>query len=267
MHDSREGIVVSTCEPSELRFCLSGNDALTLLEFIQKSLNCGTKEDFIGLFPKIGELIPYDFANTFLAHFNDKEQLTVAYNANVSFPRRWLEEYVERGYLAGDVTVLENFRTYEVQHWDMSRLKRYDQDEGLLALCIDCGMTGCYSHGSRLAVTGKNGSMFSFTGSNIELNRRTEAILEFITPHLHLALSQLYSNKQLEWSRGTVSPREKEVLNWLKQGKSSWEISVILGISVRTVNYHVYNIMEKLGVSNRPQAVAVASRLGLIEID
>ncbi len=38
MYDGKEGIIVSASEPSELRFCLSGNDALTLLEFIQKSL-------------------------------------------------------------------------------------------------------------------------------------------------------------------------------------------------------------------------------------
>ncbi len=44
-------------------------------------------------------------------------------------------------------------------------------------------------------------------------------------------------------------------------------ISVILGISERTVNYHVYNVIQKLGVTNRPQAVAVAAHYGLIGID
>ncbi len=267
MYNSKEGMIVSAYEPSELRFCLSGNDALTLLEFIHKSLYCETKDDFISLFPKIRELIPFDYANTFLAHHNANSELVVAYNANVSFPREWLEVYAEKGYLSGDVTVIENFKTYKVQHWDLTRLKLYNQNEGLIALCLDCDMNSCYSHGSRLSVTGKNGSMFCFTGANIELNKRTEAILEFITPHLHLALSHLYSNKQLEWNKGAVSQREKEVLDWLKQGKSSWDISVILGISERTVNYHVYNIMQKLGATNRPQAVAVATRLGLIDFD
>jgi butyryl-CoA dehydrogenase len=64
-----------------------------------------------------------------------------------------------------------------------------------------------------------------------------------------------------------ISPREKEVLDWLKQGKSSWDISVILGISERTVYFHVSNLMKKLGASNRPQAVAIATRLGLVDID
>jgi DNA-binding CsgD family transcriptional regulator len=57
----------------------------------------------------------------------------------------------------------------------------------------------------------------------------------------------------------TLSPREREVLRWLKLGKTSWDISVILRISERTVNYHVANILRKLEVTNRLQAVSEAS--------
>ncbi len=78
--------------------------------------------------------------------------------------------------------------------------------------------------------------------------------------------------KAMAWTLGSqgaqvISKREKQVLGWLKLGKSSWDISVILGISERTVYFHVSNIMKKLGASNRPQAVAIATRLGLIDND
>jgi DNA-binding CsgD family transcriptional regulator len=92
-------------------------------------------------------------------------------------------------------------------------------------------------------------------------------ILDIVIPHLHLVLSHIFSKKNSGIKNVIVSIREKEVLEWLKQGKSSWDISVILGISERTVNFHVYNIFRKLGATNRPQAVAVATRLGLINID
>ena len=261
----REGIIVSSYKPEELRFCLSGNDALTLLEFIHKSFNCNTKEDYLALFPKIRELLPFDFANSFLAHHDTDKGLVLLYNANISFPKEWLNEYMSGNYLQNDVTVVENFATYKVQHWDEERLRIYRQNEALISLYKDYTMTGCYTHGARLVVTGKNGSMFCFAGSSVKFDRRTEAILEFVTPHLHLALTHLYNNKQLELNMAIISQREKEVLNWLKEGKSSWDISVILGISERTINYHIYHIMAKLGVTNRPQAVAVAARLGLVE--
>jgi DNA-binding NarL/FixJ family response regulator len=62
-----------------------------------------------------------------------------------------------------------------------------------------------------------------------------------------------------------LSFREKEVLKWLKKGKSSWEISEILNISYRTVDFHVNNIIQKLDAVNRIQAVAIAVEHGLID--
>ena len=59
--------------------------------------------------------------------------------------------------------------------------------------------------------------------------------------------------------RQILSPRELEVLMWLRLGKTSWDISKILCISERTVNYHVNNIMRKFGVFSRMQAVSVAA--------
>lgn len=64
-----------------------------------------------------------------------------------------------------------------------------------------------------------------------------------------------------------LSLREKEVLNWLKKGKSNWDISNILGISRRTVSFHVTNIMQKLNAVSRTQAVAVAIERGLIDTE
>lgn len=63
----------------------------------------------------------------------------------------------------------------------------------------------------------------------------------------------------------TLSLREKEVLNWLKKGKTSWDISVILGISERTVNFHINNIMQKLDAVSRTHAVAIAIEAELID--
>jgi len=56
--------------------------------------------------------------------------------------------------------------------------------------------------------------------------------------------------------KALLSKREREVLNWLNRGKTSWDISMILNISERTVNYHVGNIMRKLGVNSRLHAVS-----------
>lgn len=52
-----------------------------------------------------------------------------------------------------------------------------------------------------------------------------------------------------------LSRREKEILEWLAQGKIYKEIGAELNISAETVRKHVYHIYEKLHVNNRVEAV------------
>jgi DNA-binding NarL/FixJ family response regulator len=57
-----------------------------------------------------------------------------------------------------------------------------------------------------------------------------------------------------------LTQRESEVLMWLARGKPNRDIGEILGISARTVNKHLEQIYEKLGVENRTAATALAMR-------
>ena len=60
-----------------------------------------------------------------------------------------------------------------------------------------------------------------------------------------------------------LTERERDSLAWVAEGKSDWEIAVILGLSESTVRFHVDNGRRKLGAVNRAQAVArmAAARL------
>jgi DNA-binding CsgD family transcriptional regulator len=62
-----------------------------------------------------------------------------------------------------------------------------------------------------------------------------------------------------------MSTREFECLYWLSRGKTTAEISALLKISERAVNFHVTNICGKLGTANRAQAVAKAIALKLLD--
>ena len=62
----------------------------------------------------------------------------------------------------------------------------------------------------------------------------------------------------LSVSNVQLTDREKEILTWLMEGKSSWDIGQILSISERTVKFHVNNICIKLNAVNRTHAVAKA---------
>ena len=58
--------------------------------------------------------------------------------------------------------------------------------------------------------------------------------------------------------RHNLTDREAEVLLWISRGKANREISEILGISPRTVNKHLEQIFEKMGIENRASAAAAA---------
>ena len=61
-----------------------------------------------------------------------------------------------------------------------------------------------------------------------------------------------------------LTERERDAVAWVAEGKSDWEISVILGVSETTVRFHVDNARKKLGAVNRAQAVARLAAAGIL---
>ena len=66
------------------------------------------------------------------------------------------------------------------------------------------------------------------------------------------------ADEKLLAQRHGLTEREAEVLLWISRGKANREISEILGISPRTVNKHLEQIFEKMGIENRASAAAAA---------
>jgi transcriptional regulator EpsA len=100
--------------------------------------------------------------------------------------------------------------------------------------------------------------------------------LHLFLPYLHCTYVRVYSNECEMASPGrnvrfptqatgerarlvmNLTEREREILRWVRDGKSNQAISDELGISALTVKNHVQKILRKLGASNRAQAVAKA---------
>lgn len=61
-----------------------------------------------------------------------------------------------------------------------------------------------------------------------------------------------------------LTTREKEILRLMIEGKSNGEIAAILVISISTAKFHVSSVINKLGVTNRVEAVALALEKRLI---
>ena len=62
-----------------------------------------------------------------------------------------------------------------------------------------------------------------------------------------------------------LNDREVEVLTWVARGKTSVEIAQILGLTKRTIDFHIDNARGKLGAATRSEAVIKATTGRLIE--
>jgi DNA-binding NarL/FixJ family response regulator len=63
-----------------------------------------------------------------------------------------------------------------------------------------------------------------------------------------------------------ITPRERQVLQLIVEGRSNKEIAALLGLSVNTVSVHRANIMGELGIHNTAELVVYAIRNGLVNL-
>ena len=95
--------------------------------------------------------------------------------------------------------------------------------------------------------------------------QRVVADLQLFAVHAQDAALRLLVPVAERPERPALTPRELEVLRWTMEGKTAWEVGALLGISERTVVFHINNGTHKLGCINKQQAVLKALRLGLID--
>jgi len=99
-------------------------------------------------------------------------------------------------------------------------------------------------------------------GGRVAIERVRQA-LGYLLPHLQQAAMRLAAEVNPQRTI-RLSTRQHEVLRWLREGKTTWEISRILGIAERTVKFHVANLCLRLNANNRLHALARARQLDLL---
>jgi DNA-binding NarL/FixJ family response regulator len=87
----------------------------------------------------------------------------------------------------------------------------------------------------------------------------------YVTPLIAGNLLQFYEKGPAEGGEAAsvLSSRQREVLQLVAEGRSVKEIAVILNISIKTVEYHKYRMMECLGVKTLAELVRYAMKQGI----
>jgi LuxR family quorum sensing-dependent transcriptional regulator len=101
---------------------------------------------------------------------------------------------------------------------------------------------------------------FSLASERAEVPPKVRRQLQLIAMHAFArALAQKYNSAPVN-----LTPREMDILQWMAEGKSDWEIGVILKVSEHLVDKIARQLRAKLNATNRTQTVATALRHNLI---
>jgi len=73
-------------------------------------------------------------------------------------------------------------------------------------------------------------------------------------------------DQQGQQPRATLTPREREVVKMIAEGYSVKVIASLLGVSIKTIEAHKFNLMRKLDIHNKAQLVAYAIQHNLVSL-
>lgn len=151
--------------------------------------------------------------------------------------------------------------------WDNPVSRRDSQHQGSRPL------------GTRPAKTEHAGLAFPLRTSNLHLDimsisKRSSAsaasqdplLLQAISDQTWARFQEIAGDSSVRSTAVPLTARELEILRWCKHGKTYAEISEILTISKKTVEFHLSNVMDKLGANNKVAAIVIAIQNGLIDL-
>ncbi len=230
---------------------------------IQATLNCKSEEALKNLLSRTREMVSGDYAICGLGECSHEELSEVKRIINVNYPQEWLCVYQQKKLYLKDPIIWYQSKFSGVQLWrETYSIFKERISFDFVSDASDFGLRFGISGGVKSPYD-KLASIITFASEKDYFAPHHKAILEIVVPHLHQALARVY----LEESRNNLSAltkREKEIVKWMKEGKTNWEISVILNISERTAKFHVQNIEKKLNAVNKAHAVAIAYDRGLV---
>ena len=245
---------------------LSRRDLIGLFEIIDTCAECRTEDELAAIVERLHELILFEDASLTLV---DKKALLSGKGKafelfTTGFPDEFIDTYFEKNFALLDVPLNAYFRTGEIQVYSES-IKKYNDNiyNEFEIFSRDFGYYDGFVYGVG-DLSGEEETIICVNCGKIETDERSRFIIKTITSFLSESYKRVLRHQERQ--KFKLTGRELEVLSWIKEGKTSWEISKILKTSKRTVDFHTYNLIEKLDAANRTNAVAIAMGHGLIKL-
>jgi len=181
-----------------------------------------------------------------------------------NYPAQYLEDYLKLRIYLQDPMIEQAHHSTLRFYWDEPfyrdkpelwwRMAQYGIREGWSQSVKDC-----YGRLGILTFAGK-----SIPTQSPQAGARNETFFLWLAQTAHKTLREALISVNDEAIKDVLTLREKDILRWCSEGKTSEETALLMGLSERTVNFHIGNSIKKLSVANKTAATAKAVYLQLI---
>ncbi|WP_212512042.1 LuxR family transcriptional regulator AbaR [Acinetobacter seifertii] len=182
-----------------------------------------------------------------------------------NYPQAWQQRYVEQQYVKVDPTVQHCMVSLKPLVWS-SQYTHTQAEKDFWEEARSYGLNVGWAQSSRDFI-GTRG-MLTLARSSNQLSEKEQKAqytnMYWLTQTVHSSIAKIVNDVEFSQFNLYLTNREKEVLRWTAEGKTSAEIAQILGVSERTINFHLSNSMQKLNVNNKISAAIRAVMLGLL---
>lgn len=179
-----------------------------------------------------------------------------------NYPKPWKRRYLGTGYIAQDPRIIRARISQASFVWGTELFRRTpDLWRDMQQHGVACGFT-------QSVIDGPGGvSMLSLVRASPEVSPEEHGAKRDELFRLAQITHRMMSRRLREEAATrlpSLTGREVEILRWTADGKSAQDIADILSLSKNTVDFHIKNSINKMGVPNKTAAVTQAALLGLL---
>jgi len=181
------------------------------------------------------------------------------------WPREWFTRYKSQGHFLHDPCAARSRMTAKPFLWHQLPADRLTVRARLvMSEAAEFGMKDGLCVPVHMPLAGP--AVVTAASDRIEIPPGALPLIETLCVHAFRRLSGFHAACASEEIKAPLTPRERELLQWSAQGKSTDDISCILGVSTNTVESHHRNIRDKLDAINVAHAIVKALRRHEIQI-
>jgi DNA-binding CsgD family transcriptional regulator len=188
-----------------------------------------------------------------------------------TLPREWVKLYGEKGYIEVDPRVTKTYNRNLPLVWDAAEFRNdpacrdFLNDAARYGVCSGVAISfRDPDHGRVLVAINSKITPVDEARRQLITKQLGELVLLSMSFHDFFMAHLVDYEPSLMVRVAPLSPREAQCLEMAANGMTSVDIALKLGIKPRTANYHFGKIVDKLGVLNRKEAIAMGIARGLI---